>query len=113
MTYKEVATMVDSIGLPNAYYQFPNKTEQEPPFVCFFFTNSDDFYADGTNFQAIRPLVIELYTDDKDFTLEGTVEAVLLSNKLAYTKAETYIDTERMWQISYSVEIVMTEENNG
>lgn len=117
MTYKEVATMVSSIGLPYAYYQFPNGTEQNPPFVCFLYTDSDDFYADNSNFARIRPLAIELYTDNKDFTLEGTVESVLNSNGLPYRKTETYIDTEHMYQIAYSVEVLITdeitEENNG
>lgn len=109
MTYKEVATMISSIGLPYAYYQFPDGTQQEPPFVCFSYTSSDDFYADNTNYQAVRPLTIELYTDNKDFTLESTVESVLLSHNLPFTKTETYIDTERMFQISYAVEVIITE----
>lgn len=109
MTYKEVASMISSIGLPYAYYQFPDGTQQEPPFVCFFYTNSDDFYADNTNYQAVRPLTVELYTDNKDFTLESTVETVLLSHNLPFTKTESYIDTERMYQISYAVEVIITE----
>jgi len=113
MTYKDVATMIGSLKLPYAYYQFPDGTEQEPPFICFLYTDSDDFYADGLNFQAIRPLVIELYTDNKDFSLEAQMEACLLAHGLAYEKTETYIDVERMFQISYSVEIVITEDENG
>lgn len=112
MTYREVASMVSEIGLPYAYYQFPDGTQQEPPFVCFLYTNSDDFYADNSNFAAIRPLTIELYTDNKDFALEGTVESVLSSHGLPYRKTETYIDSERMFQISYAVEILITEESN-
>lgn len=113
MTYREVASMVSEIGLPYAYYQFPDGTQQEPPFVCFLYTNSEDFYADNSNFAAIRPLTIELYTDNKDFTLEGTVESVLSSYGLPYRKTETYIESERMYQISYAVEILITEESNG
>lgn len=113
MTYKEVATMVSSIGLPYAYYQFPDNTEQEPPFVCFLYGDSDDFYADNSNFSFIRPLTIELYTDNKNFTLEGTVESVLSSCGLPYKKTETYIDTEHMFQISYDVEILITEETDN
>ena len=37
MTYKEVATMVGSIGVPFAYYQFPEGTAQDCPFICFFY----------------------------------------------------------------------------
>ena len=111
MTYKEIATMVESIGLPYAYYQFPNGTDQACPFICFFLDSSNDFAADNTNYQKIRRLNIELYTDNKDFTLEQTVEDTLSSNGLVYYREETYLDSERMYMVSYETEIVITEEN--
>lgn len=114
MTYKEVATMVAGIGLPYAYYQFPEGTDQACPFICFYFTNSNDFAADDTNYQKIRPLVIELYTDNKDFTTESAVESALNSNGLVYAREETYLETERMYMVTYMTEIVITEEiENG
>ena len=111
MTYKEIATMIESIGLPYAYYQFPDGTDQACPFICFFLDSSNDFAADNTNYQKIRRLNIELYTDNKDFTLEQTVETVLNSNGLVYYREETYLDSERMYMVSYETEIVITEEN--
>lgn len=111
MTYKEIATMVESIGLPYAYYQFPDGTDQACPFICFFLDSSNDFAADNTNYQKIRRLNIELYTDNKDFTLEQTVEDTLSGSGLVYYREETYLDSERMYMVSYETEIVITEEN--
>ncbi len=111
MTYKEIATMVESIGLPYAYYQFPEGTDQACPFICFFLDSSNDFAADNTNYQKIRSLNIELYTDNKDFTLEQTVEDILSGSGLVYYREETYLDSERMFMVSYETEIVITEEN--
>lgn len=106
--------MVAGIGLPYAYYQFPEGTEQACPFICFYFTNSNDLAADDTNYQKIRPLAIELYTDNKDFTTEAAVESALNSNGLVYAREETYLDSERMYMVTYTTEIVITEEiNNG
>lgn len=109
MTYKEVATMIESIDLPFAYYQFPENTELAPPFICFFFTADDDFIADDANYQKIRSLQIELYTDTKDFTLEETVEAALSENGLVYSREESYIDTEKMMMVAWTCDIVITE----
>ncbi len=108
MTYQEVATMVASIGVPYAYYQFPEGTAQPTPFVCFYFDNSDDLVADNTNYQRIRPLVIELYTDNKDFALEATVESVLNRAGLVYSRAESWIDSERMNMVAYTMSVVIT-----
>ncbi len=110
MTYKEVATMISSVGIPYAYYEFPDNTEQSPPFICFFFELSNDLVADNTNYQKIRPLSIELYTDNKDFALEETIETILNQNGLVYSREETWLDTERMYMVTFMTDIVITEE---
>lgn len=113
MTYQEVKTMVESIGIPYAYYQFPEGTDQPCPFICFYFTGSNDLAADDTNYQRIRPLAIELYTDNKDFALENTVEAVLNQHGFVYSRDEAYIDTERMNMVTYTIEVIITEVNEN
>lgn len=107
MTRTEVANMIASLKLPYAYYQFPKGTAQACPFVCFFYTNTHDVYADDSNYQRITGLSIELYTSKKDFALEDTVEQMLKNNGFTYYKEENYIDTEKMWQIAYEMEVLI------
>lgn len=107
MTYEQIASMIESIGLPYAYYQFPEGTGQAPPFVCFFYANTDDVYADDSNYQRIVVLNIELYTSEKDFELESQVEEILNNNGITYSKEESYIDSESMWQIAYEMEVII------
>lgn len=108
MTYKDVSDMVASIGLSYAYYEFPDGTAQEPPFVCFWFPESDDFFADNQNYVGIRRLYVELYTNEKDFSLESTVESVLSANGLTFRKSDDYIDSEKMWQTLYEMEVILS-----
>lgn len=108
MTYKEVANVVKSFGLPFAYYSFPEGTAQATPYVCYFYVDSDDLFADDTNYQPFRILNIELYTDTKDFNLESQIETILKANNLTYHKQEAYINSERMWQIAYEMEVLIT-----
>ena len=108
MTYKELADMIEGIGLPFAYYQFPEGTSQAPPFVVFFYSQIDDLYADESNYQRIVTLNIELYTAEKDFDSEAAVEAVLAENDLTYYKEENYIDSEKLYQIAYEMEVIIT-----
>ena len=104
MTYKEIADMVGGFGLPYAYYEFPNGTEQEPPFICFIY-NYDDFHADNSNYVGKVELIIELYTVTKDFALETSLESYLTTFGLSWGKTAAYIDSEKMWQIAYSTEV--------
>lgn len=110
MTTQEVAAMVAEIGIPSAYYQFPDNTGQATPFVCFFYSGDNDFKADDSNYQKIEHLIIELYTDDKDFTLEQTVESVLASHGMVWTRDEEWIESERMLEVVYEMDVVITSE---
>jgi hypothetical protein len=112
MTRKEVAQMVDSIGLPYAYYQFDEDTAQAPPFVVFFFSTSNDLYADQTNYQRIDSLSIEFYSSEVDFDTEEAIETILNDAGLTFYKEQSYIESERIWQTAYDMEIVLTPEQN-
>ena len=110
MTTKQIADMIAETGLPYAYYQFdpdPNNPPPDPPFICFYYPYDNDVKADDINYARINHLIVELYTDNKDFTVEGTVEAVLLSYALPFSKTESYVDTEKMYQITYEMEVVI------
>lgn len=110
MTYQEIAEMIASIGLPYAYDHFSEDTAKPPPFICFYYDGSDDFIADNTNYQKIRPLTIELYTDNKDFDLEALVETTLNGNGIVYSRNETYINTEKMYMVTYQTEVIINGE---
>ena len=106
MTYPEIDAMIGEVGLPYAYYQFP-ETGQQPPFICWMLDGIDDLYADNINYQRIVVLAVELYTDEKDFEKEAAVEAVLAAHGLSYGKAEQYIDSEHMHETVYTMEVVV------
>lgn len=112
MSYSEIDTMISSIGLPYAYHQFPEDTEQAPPFICFFYPENNDFFADGSNYQTIVTLVVELYTDTKDIEKELDVEAVLKTAGLSWTKESGYLDSERMQMTTYTMEVVIHGEQS-
>lgn len=109
MTHSEISNLISGIGIPSAYYQFPDNTGQAPPFICFFYPDNDDVYADDSNYQKIERLVIELYTDNKDFVLESAVEAALKQCGLTFTRAEEDLDSERMHEVIYETYVVITE----
>lgn len=107
MTSVDIKRMMDEAGIPTAYLMFDNDTAVPPPFICFYFDDSDDMFADNSNYVKIRPLTVELYTETKDYALEGTLEAVLTSHGLSYRKTtETYIESERMMMCVYETEVI-------
>ena len=107
MTYIEVSDMIRSFDFPYNYYQFPKGAAVAPPFVVFYFPESADFIADNKNYSGIRQLVVELYTDNKDFQAEATIEATLEENEIPYTKTEIYIDDEQLFEVAYETEVLI------
>ena len=112
MTYQEIETLVAGIGYPNAYYQFEEGTELNPPFICFYYPGRNDAKADNSNYAPITGLTIELYTDNKDFVAEAAVEAALEAAEIVYGKQESYIESEKMYMITYNTEVLITDEEN-
>ena len=82
MTTKEVSTMLGSLGIPTAYYQFP-EPQEGPPFLCFFYQSNNDMLADDVNYVRI------------------------------WSKDEEVLDDERMYEVVYEMDVIITEENNG
>lgn len=103
MTLENLHTLLASTGMPVAYDHFAPGEEQQLPFICFICTGSDNFAADNGVYQKINGIQIELYTDHKDQTAEAAVEAVIPG---FWDKTETYIDSERMYQIAYAIEVI-------
>ena len=112
MTYQEVNSMIKTAGIPCAYYQFEEESGQQPPFITFYFQDSDDMMADNINYQTIRPLTIELYTDNKDFALEALLEEILKAHDLTFSRTETYIQSEKMYMVAYYTEVLINGEQN-
>ncbi len=106
MTFEEIGNMLDETELPNAYDHFAEGESPEPPFVVFLLPDSNHFGADGKVYRKITELDIELYTDYKDPDTEDLIESVLDAHNIFYYKDETYIESERLYEVTYSMEVL-------
>lgn len=110
MTLEQVSQMVEGIGIPFAYYEFTNDVGVAPPFIAYYYDESVDMVADNVNYCKVNSLVIELYTDNKDFALEGAIETALNANDLVFERTEEHIPSERMYMVTFRTSVVITEE---
>ena len=109
MTYDAIVEMLEEAGLPLAYDHFAEGESPAPPFLIFLFPSSDNFSADGIVYQRIDALHIELYTDRKQPETEKRLETVLERHGIFYEKTEVWIDTERLYEVLYSTEVLRTD----
>lgn len=106
MTYQEIMEMMQTMDLPFAYDHFAEGESPEPPFVVFLFPSSNNFSADGMVYQKINRLRIEVYTDFKQPNIESNIEAVLDQHGLFYEKNEVWIADERLYEVTYELEVL-------
>ena len=105
MTYEEIAEMMQEIGLPNAYHHFAEGESPNPPFIIFLSPGENTFGADDLMYISFKKLHIELYTDEKSPETEERVEEVLLRYNIYYTKSEVWIESEKLYEVLYTLEV--------
>ena len=109
MTNTEIEQMIESFGLEFEYHHFEEEDAIAPPFVVYFFPESDNFNADNIPYQEITSLRIELYTNRKDREKEEVIQDVLKQNQLPYTRAETFNVSEKMYMVVFETEVCVSE----
>lgn len=97
--------LLNKMGIPFAYDHFAEGESPEPPFICYLLPGSDNFAADGKAYYKINDVRIELYTDKKDLSVEQRVEDVLDAASIFYAKSETWIDSEKLYEVLYQFEM--------
>ena len=101
----KILEMLKEMDIPFAYDHFAEGESPEPPFICYLIPGSDNFSADGRVYQKINEIHIELYTDFKDLSVESKVESVLDKYGIFYDYTETWIESEKMYEVLYSFEM--------
>lgn len=103
MTLAELADLLKSTGIPVTYYAWPENQAPQLPFICYLTPGSNNFAADGLVYYPVAQVNIELYTKIKSPETEAKVEETLAS--IFWDKSETYIDSEKCYQIVYEIEV--------
>ena len=85
-----------------AYHHFAEGESPEPPFICYLLPGSNNFSADGKVYYKINEVHIELYTDLKDLAVEQQLEDVLDEHGIFYNKSETWIESEKLYEVLYT-----------
>ena len=106
-------SILNNIGVPYAYDHFAEGEAPAPPFLCYLLPGSDNFSADGKVYRKFTEVRLELYTDLKDLEAEQNVEDVLDAAGIFYNKSETWIDSEKLYEVLYAFEMPTDGESAG
>ena len=102
---EELLQILSETKIPFAYHHFAEGESPEPPFICYLLPGSNNFSADGKVYYKINEVHIELYTDLKDLAVEQQLEDVLDEHGIFYNKSETWIESEKLYEVLYTFEM--------
>lgn len=102
MKLKEINSLLKTLELPVAYRVF--QKPQKLPYIIYFTDDEEHRGSDAENLINEKTVIIELYTKNKDIELEEKLDA--LFKNYAFEKYESYIDSEKMFQIAYHIDFI-------
>ncbi len=95
----DIYAKLKTVGVPVAYRAF--KKPQYPPFIVYYQENETQDGYDEKNVIGNGVIIVELYTDKKDLSMESAMDK--LFQEYPIQKYETYIDSEKLYQIMYQI----------
>ena len=101
----ELTALLKELGIPFAYDHFAEGESPQPPFLCYLLPESRNFAAGGRVYHKITEVRLELYTNYKDQSLERSVESVLDAHGIFYEKSETWIESEKLYEVLFTFEM--------
>ncbi len=101
----KLLTILKDLDIPFAYDHFAEGESPDPPFICYLIPANNNFAADGKAYFKANEIHIELYTDLKDLSVEQKVEAVLDEYGIFYEKSETWIESEKLYEVLFIFEM--------
>ena len=110
MNWEELEKRIDNfyldeeqkIKIPYSHYDFDR--EVEPPHLMSTELDSNNFIADNIIYLQKSNARLELTTDVRDRKLEKRIEKEIIYD-IVWNKEVTYIQSEKVWNVSYFFEI--------
>lgn len=102
MNLEELKKRCENAGFKYAYGRFEETVN--PPHLIATSPNSNNFNADNKVYLKVNSIMLELTTTKKDLDLENEIEEKILYD-IVWSKVETNIDDEGVYNVSYFFEI--------
>ena len=103
MTLEELKTRCENAGFKYTYGKFEKATE--PPHLVAITVDTDNFMADNKTYYTQTPIQLDYTYIDKNLEEQSKIENEILSDVAWNKTEETYLENQKVWQVSYFFEI--------
>ncbi len=103
MTLEELKTRCKKEGFKYAYGKFEKATE--PPHLIAITADTDNFMADNKVYYGNTPIQLDYTYIYKNIEEQNKIENKILGDIPWNKTEETYLQDEKVWQVSYFFEL--------
>lgn len=103
MTLEELKTRCENASFKYVYGKFEKATE--PPHLVAITVDTDNFMADNKTYYTQTPIQLDYTYIDKNLEEQSKIENEILSDVAWNKTEETYLENQKVWQVSYFFEI--------
>lgn len=92
--------------LPTAYREWEEGEVPDLPYIIYYESGKNPWYADNKTYYASYLISVELYTEKKDKEQEASLEAFFNARNITISnQEETYWSDEHLYEVLYEFEI--------
>ena len=104
ITEAQLYDLLCRTGLPVVYRAWQEGSAPALPWMVYYAEDSRNFSADGVVYIQRQRYIIELYTEQKEHDRERQLQAAFDAAGIFWNKSEDFVESERMFKITYEIE---------
>ena len=104
MDLKQFKTEMETLGYNINYLMFTNPPQL--PYMVYYVAENNYQYSDNKNYSLFLGVNLELYDKNKNIEAESKIENKFNELGLTFSKDEVYIESEKLYQVIYYVELI-------
>lgn len=110
MNLIQIVNLLNTLNIPSVYDHAPVGTVL--PFIAIHSEQPDNFAADNKVYCEKTNIRLDLYTVNKDLSIESDIKALLNDNGIFWTMTEQYLDDQNCYEIEFEFDILGNGEEN-
>lgn len=103
MTFAELVAILEPTGFPWTYHHWD--TPPPPPYGVYLSVRDNPFFADNRTYTFSAGIRLEVYSLERDTSLDDKVRAALDDAEIPYDTDYTFLESEGLYESIFEIEV--------
>ena len=102
-TFAELVAILEPTGFPWTYHHWD--TPPPPPYGVYLSVRDNPFFADNRTYTFSAGIRLEVYSLERDTSLDDKVRAALDAAEIPYDTDYTFLESEGLYESIFEIEV--------